>query len=324
MTNNIFEAKTDVIVNPTNLMGPMGAGLAKKFKEKFPGLEGIYRVSCAKRAKEETYDGFRSAEKPSGFIRTHSSETMFEGDLFLFENPVGNPDGPRVLCFPTKRHWKDPSDLDLIRKGLQTFVSEYRQYNIKSITFPKLGCGLGGLDWEKEVKPLMHKYLDDLPIQIEVCGEDFQKDIIRASDFTNITCTSHEYSQWSRTHTYTFDCEIKGEKNQLTYELYYHDDGESFWIQSEHDDIWEKMSSRELEKLEHILSGEGQFYNLEERIKELNSLNDVEIFGYELMETDKSKLSEKRKDDLYTLISKAEKKFSEQEKRNNDAPSIER
>ena len=324
MTNNIFEAKTDVIVNPTNLIGPMGAGLARQFKEKYSGIEGVYRISCGIRSREKTYDGFRSAEKPSGFIITDASQPMFEGNLFLYRNSAVNPDMPRVLCFPTKRHWKDPSDLDLIRKGLQTFVSEYRRFNIKSITFPKLGCGLGGLDWEKEVKPLMHRYLDDLPIQIEVCGEDFQKEIIKATDFTNINCTGHKYSQWSRTHTYTFDCEIKGEKNQLTYELYYEDEGESFVIHSAHNDIWEKMSTIELEKLEYILSGEGQFYNLEKQVEELKSLDDIEIFGYELMETDKSKLSEKRKNDLYSLISKAEKKFFEQEKKNSDVPNFER
>lgn len=173
--NNIFEAKTDVIVNPTNLMGVMGAGLAKQFRDNVPGLEGIYKVACAKRERESTFDGFQTTEKLKGEIITGSHQTMFQGDLMLFEDPVCRPDGPRVLCFPTKRHWKEGSDLDLIEQGLQTFVENYEKFNIKSITFPKLGCGLGGLDWEKDVAPLMHKYLDRLPIQVEVCGEVFQE-----------------------------------------------------------------------------------------------------------------------------------------------------
>lgn len=168
--DNIFESNTDVIVNPVNLMGVMGAGLAKRFKENIPGLEGMYKVSCVKRENEPTVDGFRSPTKQEGEIICNSFQTMFEGDLFLYSNPVGLPNGPRVLCFPTKRHWNEPSDLNLIENGLRTFVENYEKFNIQSITFPKLGCGLGGLDWNV-VKPLMRKYLDPLPIEVRICGE---------------------------------------------------------------------------------------------------------------------------------------------------------
>ena len=50
--------------------------------------------------------------------------------------------------------------------GLKKFVSEYEKLGITSIAFPLLGCGNGGLKWEKEVKPLMEKYLKSLPIEI--------------------------------------------------------------------------------------------------------------------------------------------------------------
>ena len=41
---------------------------------------------------------------------------------------------------------------------------------VKSIAIPKLGCGCGGLDWKKQVRPLMVKYLasNDIPIDIYV------------------------------------------------------------------------------------------------------------------------------------------------------------
>ena len=38
---------------------------------------------------------------------------------------------------------------------------------IKSIAFPALGCGNGGLDWN-DVKPLMYEYLKDLDIEIKI------------------------------------------------------------------------------------------------------------------------------------------------------------
>ena len=39
---------------------------------------------------------------------------------------------------------------------------------MKTIAWPKLGCTNGGLDWERQVKPLMIKYLDPLPITCEI------------------------------------------------------------------------------------------------------------------------------------------------------------
>ena len=38
---------------------------------------------------------------------------------------------------------------------------------IKSLAIPKLATGVGGLDWN-EVKPLVHQYLGDLPINVYV------------------------------------------------------------------------------------------------------------------------------------------------------------
>ena len=35
VSGDIFNSKADVIVNPVNLVGVMGAGLAKQFKERY-------------------------------------------------------------------------------------------------------------------------------------------------------------------------------------------------------------------------------------------------------------------------------------------------
>ena len=171
--DNVFGAGTQVIVNPTNLEGPMGAGLAKLFKEKYPDLEEPYKKSCRGR-KAFGVNKYQSPDS-TGKVVTDSEQPLYEGDLFLHD--PSDKTAASVLCFPTKRHWKDPSDLALIEAGLKTFVQNYKQLGIKSITFPWLGCGLGGLDWEKEVKPLMKQYLGDLPdIEVYVCGDTLHED----------------------------------------------------------------------------------------------------------------------------------------------------
>ena len=144
---NIFDSPHDVLVCPVNLKGVMGAGLAKSFADRVPGLlEGYQRV-CAT-------------------IHYSTGLPVFEiGKLWIYENWH-----KRVLCFPTKIHWMDNSDPIYIELGLQKFVSTYREKGIGSISFPMLGCGLGRLDWRKQVRPLFEKYLDGLDCEISVHG----------------------------------------------------------------------------------------------------------------------------------------------------------
>ena len=173
---DIFQSKSQVIVNPTNLIGPMGAGLAKSFKEKYPQLEQAYKNCCIQGNMCSCRGKLQSQNSTGGKILTSECSALLEGDLFLFCSPAEEGQSS-VLCFPTKRDWKDPSALDLIEAGLRTFAENYKHFNIKSITFPKLGCGLGGLDWEKDVRPLMQKYLGDLQnVEVQICGDTLRED----------------------------------------------------------------------------------------------------------------------------------------------------
>jgi len=76
-------------------------------------------------------------------------------------------DAPRyIINFPTKRHWRQPSQLDDIKTGLAALVQEVQQLGIQSIAIPPLGFGNGGLDWA-EVEPLILEAFKPLP-SIEV------------------------------------------------------------------------------------------------------------------------------------------------------------
>lgn len=69
----------------------------------------------------------------------------------------------KILFFPTKKHWKENSTIDLITQGC--FDMNFIQQNFipKSnvpIYLPMLGCGLGHLQWN-DVLPILHAKLDD-------------------------------------------------------------------------------------------------------------------------------------------------------------------
>lgn len=134
---DIFKSPAQVIVNPVNTVGVMGKGLALSFKQRYPDMFEFYRTICEK--KQFTI-----------------------GKLMLWYAP-----DHWILLFPTKENWRHPSKIEYIEKGLDRFVKTYAEKNITSIAFPKLGCGNGELNWD-DVRPLMEKYLKNLPIEIYI------------------------------------------------------------------------------------------------------------------------------------------------------------
>lgn len=134
---NIFDSPAQVIVNTVNTVGVMGKGLALSFKQRYPDMFESYKTVCEK-------------------------HQLTIGKLMLYYKP-----DHWILLFPTKENWRNPSKLEYIEKGLLKFVQTYAQKNINSIAFPRLGCGNGELDWD-DVKPLMEKYLKNLPIDIYI------------------------------------------------------------------------------------------------------------------------------------------------------------
>ena len=74
----------------------------------------------------------------------------------------------------TKKHWRQPSKIEYLEAVLREFRRKYEDWDLREVAFPRLGCGNGGLSWV-DVKPVMLKYLVDLPIAVYI--HDFEKKI---------------------------------------------------------------------------------------------------------------------------------------------------
>ena len=66
-----------------------------------------------------------------------------------------------VGCFPTKNHWKDPSDLELVKQSIKE-LNEYA-VGLPFMTFclPAPAIGRGGLPWEV-IEPLVRVLPDNV------------------------------------------------------------------------------------------------------------------------------------------------------------------
>lgn len=76
--------------------------------------------------------------------------------------------GPMIICLATKDDWRDSSKIEYVSAGLDDLTKQIETFGIRSIAIPKLGCGLGGLDWDK-VRPLIVERLSALDgINVEI------------------------------------------------------------------------------------------------------------------------------------------------------------
>lgn len=124
---DLFASDADAIVNAVNCVGVMGAGLARKFATRYPSLNVAYREACAE-----------------GKLRPGSLHAYRVGARRL------------VINFPTKDHWRNPSQMSFISDGLDALVDLAQRTGLTSIAVPALGCGLGGLAL-RDVQPLLEQ-----------------------------------------------------------------------------------------------------------------------------------------------------------------------
>lgn len=135
---DVFAYPADAIVIPTNWTtkrngnAVMGAGVAKEAARRWPHLPALLGYWIEK-----------------GAIGPH----------VFCDRPSGEP---YIVCVPTKTHWRDPSDLNLIEAMARELVVRANDgMDWRTVVLPRLGCGLGGLAWETQVRPLLATILDD-------------------------------------------------------------------------------------------------------------------------------------------------------------------
>jgi len=115
---NIWNESSAHIIIPVNCVGIMGAGLAKQCVQKHPEVLNRYQLACV-------------------------SKQIRPGHPVVID---------KFIMFPTKDHWKDPSELIWIKEGLKQIPKLVE--GVQRLAVPRIGCGLGSLDWESQVKPL--------------------------------------------------------------------------------------------------------------------------------------------------------------------------
>jgi len=102
-----------------NCAGAMDAGIAVAFKKRWPAMFEEYRARCE------------------------------DGRLHLGDVLVWTDGEVTVYCLAIQEHWKKKAKLAALARALRKMVQLASNAGIDRVGLPRVGAGLGGLDWPR-------------------------------------------------------------------------------------------------------------------------------------------------------------------------------
>jgi O-acetyl-ADP-ribose deacetylase (regulator of RNase III) len=146
VSGNLLDAKTQYVAQgvATDSQEGLGTGLALKISTRW-------------------------ADVQQQFKRFTRNNSFSGGDVFAVPPNEGRPGVIYIATQPDMYH----ATLSYLNRGLRNLVKYCKKHQVESVSLPKIGAGLGKLDWETQVKPLLIQHLTDVETTFYVY-EDFK------------------------------------------------------------------------------------------------------------------------------------------------------
>ena len=137
---NLFESGIQAICHGCNTVGAMGAGIALQFAKRYPKMVVEYQRLCR-----------------MGHFTT--------GSCYVYQSPS---DDRIIGNLGSQKMPGADATVENIELSLEEFILSLKEMGMKELGMPKIGCGIGGLDWETEVKPVVEQLADKHDFNISV------------------------------------------------------------------------------------------------------------------------------------------------------------
>ena len=140
---DLLDIKQGIIAHGCNLSGGFGSGVAGAIAKKYPLV------------KENYYENYKS--------KSLGEASGVEVVIGLYV----------INCFTQQRYGRDKSiqyaDYNAIRDSLSKCIGLAQTIGVKEIHIPRIGCGLGGLNWEL-VENTLYNLEHTYNIEFVVCS----------------------------------------------------------------------------------------------------------------------------------------------------------
>jgi O-acetyl-ADP-ribose deacetylase (regulator of RNase III) len=142
ITKDITTVDRGIIAHGVNCQHTMGSGVAAAIRRKWP----------------KVYDLYKQAPRGKTMLGAAQLVPLKEDDSLFVVNCYTQ------VFYGTGGRF---ADVEAIRKSLGTTL-DWADYYDLPLYLPKIGCGLGGLNWSEEVRPTIER-LENVYPRVEVC-----------------------------------------------------------------------------------------------------------------------------------------------------------
>jgi O-acetyl-ADP-ribose deacetylase (regulator of RNase III) len=129
---DLFEQGLPAIGHGVNCFGAMGAGIAKVFRDRYPGMYAAYSLLCDK------------------------------GEISLGGIMIWKEANVTIYNLATQFLPGAEATLPAVKNSVSLAIRNCYYENIPAIGLPRIGCGIGGLNWP-DVKAIMEKAAWEFP-----------------------------------------------------------------------------------------------------------------------------------------------------------------
>lgn len=136
-TGDLFDLGLPAVGHGCNCQGSMAGGIAVQFRERFPDMYEEYRRRC------------RTGEFPlGGFLRWDADDLV-------------------VYNLATQQRGGAGARLDAIGSSVHAALADAAASGLTALGVPKLGAGIGGLDWS-DVQAVLREAGEASPVEFTV------------------------------------------------------------------------------------------------------------------------------------------------------------
>lgn len=142
-TGDLFTSDAKMLGHGTNTLGVMGAGIAVQFKNRFPIMHYHYENLCS----------MVPSERLVGTAAVYHDSNLSIANIFSQDMPGSN----------ARWSW--------LKRGVSNAMNTAYQNGISKLAIPRIGCGIGGLDWDT-TKPILIDSFNEHPVDLEIWSLD--------------------------------------------------------------------------------------------------------------------------------------------------------
>lgn len=142
---DLFRANAAAIGHGVNCRGLMGAGIAKEFRRRWPNMYDEYRKLCEERLLQP-------------------------GQIYPYRiarDPEEDPSPWYVINVASQEYPGPDASYEWLESGVRAALDFCTDRGLVSLALPRIGCGIGGLSWEK-VRDTLERVQLEYGVELEI------------------------------------------------------------------------------------------------------------------------------------------------------------